>query len=203
MALSSGDARVPVALGWALSGTGDSEQFGLIPSLADRAIALDGASSSAKELKGWGYYVTGSFAEAETYLKQAYYVADAEHGADSPKLHPDSSAEIVGYRLGLVLFAQGPSRYAEAKSLLEQGQTLTRSDGVLFASARQEIRSALADIRKYDVEQARLARETKRNEAIRQRQAEREARERAKVEAKAARDAQKAAEKAAAQQSSE
>ena len=69
-------------------------------------MKLDASSVAAKELLGWAAVLNGQYPAAEAVIKDAGI----------------SDENLLGYRLGVILYAQGPSRYAEAKDLLEKGQ---------------------------------------------------------------------------------
>ena len=66
---------------------------------------------------------------------------------------------VASYRLGMVVYSQGPDRFADAKSLLEAGKAVDTRSSSLLANARNDINAALKVIREYEAEQARLARE--------------------------------------------
>lgn len=161
------DARLPIALGWALST--DAGNAAKVEALGSQATAVDAENAEAAELKGWGQYLGGNFAGAESTLAALY------------KSDPDN--DVLAYRLGMAMFKQGPARYADADPILEQGYGL-RSRREMLREARNEIRDARRTIDDHMDQMDRNAREAAKKAAAEKREAERQAAIKAREEAK-------------------
>lgn len=160
----SEDERLALALGWALSRNADNAAQ--VQELANQALAL-GANDAAKELLGWGKYLAGDYAGAETVLRGVTFSDEA----------------LAAYRLGMAIFQQGPERYDEVEPLLEIAEDVAREPSYL-SDAQRHVDRAQDAIRDY-----RREVERQRREAERQAERERRAAERA------ARDAERQAER--------
>lgn len=118
------DPSTLIVLGWSQLAVGN--QIGA-KAVADRLVKAE--LPAAYELRGWVAAQTGDLTVSEELLRKA-------------DLAP---APVKGYRLGMVLFRQGPGRWPEAKPLLESAKGIT-GQAALFAGAQAEVAAALKAI---------------------------------------------------------
>lgn len=115
------DPRLPLALGWALTTRDDTAAR--VQQLANAALELDPEADGGRELLAWGRYLAGEYPAAEATLRPLY-TADPDH-------------DVYAYRLGMAIFRQGATRYADAVPLLEQGTDVRGRDSLLDGARSQ------------------------------------------------------------------
>ncbi len=120
------DETALIDLGWSYVATDRINDASLI---ADQLKGLPNKTDAQLEFQGWNQYLNGDYRGAEQTLKHAT-IADPV---------------VKNYRLGMVLFKQGPPRYPEARALLDQGKNVTGHPS-LFANAKADCEAALKTI---------------------------------------------------------
>ncbi len=113
-----------VALGWACAAGNRPLEAGQV------AQRLAGVTTwQALELRGWILAIGGDPVGGERLLKEAQ-IADPA---------------LMGYRLGMVIYMQGPARWAEARTLLVQAKDINGRPSLL-AGAKAQVAAILTTI---------------------------------------------------------
>ncbi len=120
------DESALLDLGWAYAASKKPVEARVV---GDKLRTTEIATSRSNEFIGWSFYLTGDFALAEQLLKRAAYSSDA----------------IKGYRVGMAIYRQGPTRYTDARAYLLQAAAIS-GPPALFADAKSEVTDALQAI---------------------------------------------------------
>jgi tetratricopeptide (TPR) repeat protein len=117
------DKQAMLDLGWAYVVSGKLNEA---KAVADKLRTPTFAGPASLEFLGWMNYLTGDFQQAEQQLRKASI----------------KDPLIKAYRLGMTLFKQGPTRFQEARPLLNAAKNLTVRPGISDQAPR-EVSAAL------------------------------------------------------------